>query len=254
MQMTGWRSYWKMALLAGIAGAVLVGAGSFAIPDRYVCMAAMVLVNSPSVKEGSVKTNGELALTLQQLELEVLSRDNLVALIQDPRLDLYRTERTHLPVEEVAEEMGRKRIKVVPLGMPGGGDVQAFRIWFEYPDKCKARAVVSQLVQTFRLKNVIRQGIGVPDAPRLSLLEAPITPETPIFPNRRAIAFMGALAGMTMGFVFAVWRRTRYYAVVTLAIPKETRAFVDSQIAGGQYPSVSEYVRVLIRADEQRHK
>jgi putative addiction module CopG family antidote len=57
---------------------------------------------------------------------------------------------------------------------------------------------------------------------------------------------------MMMGLIsLKLWRRSRNYAVVTMSIPRETKAFVDRQVGSGQYASASEYVRELIRADEQ---
>ena len=240
MRMTTWMSYWKMAVLAGIAGAVVAGV-AFAIHDQYVCTAALMLNRS---------TRAQFAETLQRAGLEVLGRDNLVELISDPRLDLYRQERARYPIQQVAEDVFRKHVHVVPYASsvePGG---QAFRIFFEYPDRIKARAVVAELVDEFR-----QQMARNPGGPTLSILETPITPEAPVYPNRLAILILGAIAGMLLGLIsLKIWRRTRTYAVVTLGIPKETKHFVDSQVAAGQYRSVSDYVRELIRADEQRHK
>ena len=44
------------------------------------------------------------------------------------------------------------------------------------------------------------------------------------------------------------------YAVqsMNISLPDPLKQFVDGQIAEGRYSSVSEYVRELIRADEQR--
>ncbi len=39
---------------------------------------------------------------------------------------------------------------------------------------------------------------------------------------------------------------------MNISLPEPLKAFVDAQIATGRYSSVSEYVRELIRADEQR--
>jgi hypothetical protein len=65
----------------------------------------------------------------------------------------------------------------------------------------------------------------------------------------------GLVAGMMTGLLsLKIWRRSRAYAVVTLTIPKETKHFLDSRVAAGQFRDMSEYVRELIRADEQRHK
>jgi hypothetical protein len=89
----------------------------------------------------------------------------------------------------------------------------------------------------------------------MSILESPILPEKPFSPNRAFIALLGAIASMMMGLIsLNVWRRTRTYAVVTMSIPKDTKQFVDRQITAGPYRSVSEYVRELIRADEQRRQ
>jgi hypothetical protein len=244
MRMTTFVSYGKMAVLAGIAGAVVAGGVAFAIHDQYVCTASLMLEKSPET------TQGQLAEKLRRAALEVLGRDNLVELITTPRLDLYRQERARYPIQQVAEDVFRKHVHVVPYASsvePGG---QAFRIFFEYPDRIKARAVVAELVDEFR-----QQMARNPGGPTLSILETPITPEAPVYPNRLAILILGAIAGMLLGLIsLKIWRRTRTYAVVTLGIPKETKHFVDSQVAAGQYRSVSNYVRELIRADEQRHK
>lgn len=39
---------------------------------------------------------------------------------------------------------------------------------------------------------------------------------------------------------------------MNIALPKAMKAFVQEQVAGGGYSSVSEYVRDLIRADQRR--
>ena len=37
-----------------------------------------------------------------------------------------------------------------------------------------------------------------------------------------------------------------------ISIPENLKRFVDDQVAGGRYGSVSEYVRQLIQADQER--
>jgi hypothetical protein len=84
----------------------------------------------------------------------------------------------------------------------------------------------------------------------LRVLEQPLTPVTPLYPARGSIAIAGGLAGLLMGLLSVLfWRRTRSYPVL---LPAETRAFVSSQAGRGGYSSVSDYIRELIRADEQR--
>jgi hypothetical protein len=99
------------------------------------------------------------------------------------------------------------------------------------------------------------QGVQNSGGMTLRLLEPPRLPERPSSPARATIASLGALVGSALGLLaLMIWRRTRAFAVVTMSIPKDTKHFVDSQIAAGQFHSVSDYVRDLIRADEQRRK
>lgn len=39
---------------------------------------------------------------------------------------------------------------------------------------------------------------------------------------------------------------------MNISLPEPLKQFVDEQMAGGRYSSVSEYIRELIRADERR--
>jgi hypothetical protein len=244
MQMTSWMTYWKMAALAGIAGAILAGGVAFAIPDRYVCTAALAIENRSGA--ASVSLPG----AVQKAVMGILSRGNLFALLHDPQLDLYKEERRRLPEEQVAD-IFRKSVRVVGYDMGAGPNVQAFRIVFSYPDPHKAQEVVARLTQQ-AIRNELTGG---PEGSTLQLLAPPVLPQLPTSPARPAIAALGALAGSLLGLIaLAIWRRTRTYAVVTMSIPKDTKKFVDSQIAAGQFRSVGDYVRALIRADEQRRK
>jgi hypothetical protein len=243
MQMTSWMTYWKMAALSGLAGAILAGGIAFAIHDQYVCTAAMLLTG-PSEYQS--------AQSLQEAALKILGRDNLIRLIQNPQLDLYRKERTRLPVADIAENGFRKHVHIVPYEMYGHNDGQAFHIVFEYPDRFKAKAVITELVAEFNGWNLTHPQ---PVPSTLSLLENPILPEKPTSPVRLAYVITGLIAGMMTGLLsLTIWRRTRAYAVVTMSIPRDTKQFVDSQIAAGQFRDLGDYVRDLIRADQQRHK
>jgi len=41
---------------------------------------------------------------------------------------------------------------------------------------------------------------------------------------------------------------------MNVSLPEELRAFVDERVADGRYGSTSEYVRDLIRRDQDRHR
>jgi hypothetical protein len=154
------RRYRSWVIGPTFAGLVLSVVVAFWWPDMYECTAAM------QIKPGAVAANllssavtGQMQQRLQQLQLEILGRDNLIALIQNPKLDLYKKERARLPVEDIAEEMLRKGY--VRIAMFSGGDdshgAQAFRIYFQYPDRYKARQVVMELVAAFQSKNITMQ-------------------------------------------------------------------------------------------------
>lgn len=141
MQMTSWMTYWKMALLAGIAGALLAGGIAFAIPDQYVCTSTL------AIEKTSATAPPRLAGEFQKIATGLLNRQNLIALIQDPELDLYKKERRGLPVERVAEDVFRNHVRVLAYNMSAGPDIQTFRIVFSYPDPHKAQEVVARLTQ-----------------------------------------------------------------------------------------------------------
>ena len=247
VQMTTCMSYWKIAALAGIAGAILAGGISFAIPNQYASAGAMLIQRNPDDKTSN-DAGRELATALQWARLKVLGRDNLIAMIQT--FDLYQKERTRLPMEEVAEKMFRKHVRMDLYSRPNDSSQQPFRIWFAYPDRFKVRPVVVQIMDEMRQQMTLNPG-----GPVLKILEVPLAPSTPVSPNRLMIVTVGLIAGMMIGLISVkVWRRTSSYAVLTMSIPKDAKRFVDSQVAAGPYSSVSEYVRELIRADEQRHK
>jgi hypothetical protein len=240
MQMTGWMSYSKMAILAGMAGAILAGGIAFSVPNQYVCTAALALRAKPGTLEGSAFD------ALAEANLAILGRDNLIALIKDPGLGLYPKERQTQTLEDIAEDVLRKHLHVVPFSS-GPAGLLPFRIMFAYTDPHKAMLVVNRLTEEFQ-QELARN----PGGPALSVLEGAVTPVRPTSPVRMAYVILGSLAGIAIGLVsFAIYRRTRF-AAFTISIPRETRQFVDGRIAAGHYRNMNEYVRELIRADEQR--
>jgi hypothetical protein len=248
MRMTACNSYWKVGAIAGLVGAILAGVGAFTIPDRWAVTAIMQVDRAPDDKGPPPADRREQVLrALGTAELEILGHTNLMALIQEPSLDLYQEERKRMPIEDVALQMVRRDLRVQFLNADRR-DGQAFQISYSYPDRYKCRAVVQRLVADFQ-----QQAARNPGGTVLSVVETPVLPETPYYPNRLRFAVSGLVAGTIMGLMsLKLWRRTRDYAVVTMSIPKETRQFVDTQVGPGGYASVSDYIRDLIHADEQR--
>ena len=132
---------------------------AFFWPDMYLCTAAMqIRPSSVSNTLMPAAMTGQMPQRLQELELEILGRDNLILLIQNPKSNLYQKERQRYSVEDVAEDTFRKHVHIQPYDSAGGANgAQAFRIAFEYPDKYVARALVAELVSEFESKNVVFQ-------------------------------------------------------------------------------------------------
>jgi uncharacterized protein involved in exopolysaccharide biosynthesis len=147
------RRYRSWVIGPAFAGLVISMVVAFWWPDTYACTAAMQI--KPGAATGLLPSvNGKMAQRLQELQLQILARDNLIALIQNPKLDLYKRERQRYPVEDIAEEMGSKHIKIIPISTENENHgAQAFRIWFEYPDKVKALKVVQELISEFHEQN-----------------------------------------------------------------------------------------------------
>jgi succinoglycan biosynthesis transport protein ExoP len=152
------RRYRSWVIGPTFAGLVIAVVVAFFWPNMYICSAAM------QIKPGAVSNslmptmNGQMAQRLQQLELEILGRDNLIVLIQNAKLDLYKKERARYSVEDVAEDTFRKHVHIQQYETGGSANgATAFRIWFEYPDRYKARALVVELISEFQNKEAVLQ-------------------------------------------------------------------------------------------------
>src|SRR5580698_6603194 len=93
-------------LLAGIVISIVV---AFVLPNVYISTAEMQITPA-QISESIVKTtiNQQLNERIIQMENEILSRTSLSAIIQDPRLDLYKSDRARKPIEDVIEDMKTK--------------------------------------------------------------------------------------------------------------------------------------------------
>src|SRR6185312_14508938 len=94
-----------------------------------------------------------VAQQVEEIQTELLSRASLAAIINDPRLLLYRWELRDKPLEDVIERM-RGNIRMTKL-QPTNGDLApiALSISFSYPDAPTARATVRALVGKFLAAN-----------------------------------------------------------------------------------------------------
>ena len=117
-------------------------------------------ITPAQISESIVKTTVNQLLTdrIMQMENEILSRTSLSNIIQDPRLDLYKSDRASKPLEDVIEAM-RKDIHIHIDSLPGDGfrKASAFSISYEYPDRVKAHDTVQALITKFQDENLTTQ-------------------------------------------------------------------------------------------------
>ena len=191
MQMTTW-NYLKILAAATLAGALVAGVLAFRTPDRYVSTAVVRITPADRNRQRALDRLGEL-------QQEVLSRTSLAQIIQQPALNLYPEDRKRMPLEDIVANMRKAlRIQVAPAQ---NGDVPAFVISFEYPDKFKAQAVVRELMASFFRQDNLRRGNQGPFAAEiLEVLDPASLPQRQFFPNRPMMVAAGLLGGAALAF------------------------------------------------------
>jgi uncharacterized protein involved in exopolysaccharide biosynthesis len=192
----------RFATATGVAGAVVAGAISFAIPSRYVSTAVLRL----RAPEGREAPDRFASQQIQQRMMEVLSRVSLAELIQRPELNLYHSERARQPMEAIVTAMRDRDLRIESLDVgPPAGTTTAFSIAFEYSDPMKAHAVVQTLVDKF-----VEGGIAPTN---LEVLDPPSIPQAPAFPERLWIVGIGLLIGVALGSLADLLRRRQPFPV-----------------------------------------
>jgi hypothetical protein len=215
MQMTSWKSYGKMAAAAAGACAILALAGSYLMPNQYVSRAVLrISPQSPAAGSTPAEVHSGQRQRLAQMAVQVLGRQELVNLILEPPLDLYKEERKRMTVDDVAEKMRTHDIRIRLYDAPrtGQSGAQAFVISFDYPDRYKARMVVRELIGKFMMLNyALAQKAGSGTNVGLELLEPADLPETPAWPNHIAFLWAGLGSGLLLGLLATLlWRRTKW--------------------------------------------
>jgi len=126
-------------MFAGLVGAVVV---AFMWPDTYEIQRgdahyAAADLRAPGADCSQHADGGAAAADAAS----ILSRGSFGELIQRPALDLYRKERTKLPMEDIINDMKYKgiRIQMVDVSTPGQGRVTRRSPLLRYPDRFKAR-------------------------------------------------------------------------------------------------------------------
>jgi succinoglycan biosynthesis transport protein ExoP len=143
-----------------LAGIVISTVVAFALPNVYLSQAE-IEITPATISESIVKstTVNQLTERIIQMQQEILSRTSLSTIIQDPHLDLYKTDRARLPIEDVIEKMRVDDIKIKIDSLAGEGNrrASAFSISFFYPDRVKARDTVQALITRLTEINLTTQ-------------------------------------------------------------------------------------------------
>jgi uncharacterized protein involved in exopolysaccharide biosynthesis len=152
------RRYRSWVIGPTFAGLVMAVVVAFCWPDTYESRAIMRIIPQ-AVPANLVEGVGmaSMAQRLDQMQVQILGRTSLMAIITEPSLDLYKKERAHLTLDEVAETMRLKDIKIhlydVPGASPSARGAQAFVITFRYTDRFKAQQVVRNITGKFQEYN-----------------------------------------------------------------------------------------------------
>jgi hypothetical protein len=206
----------KLALLLSLTGLLVGREISFRITPSYISQATLQLAPAPGSAPADLRPD------VAVLEQQVLSRTSLSAIIKDPHLDLYRSERTRQPLTEVIETMRTRDLHItLARTTPAGATplVAPFMISFTTSDPVKAHDVVQILITKFVDANLDRQPAPpvppetvdqvapLPERINLDVLDPPSLPVTPTRPDRAAFAFVGFGSGFLAATTIAILRR-----------------------------------------------
>jgi len=236
----------KLALILSVAGLATGLAISFMVTPGFVSTAAMAFI-PPSVSPSPTEAHRNVNDLFLELQTEILSRTSLSSIIQDPRLDLYKEDRARIPLEDVIERMRQDTKISPDTPANTGGDYLPFHVTFAYPDRIKAQQTVMALMTKFQDANLtsqrmqaeakrastsnqvyrleariaaLEERLGMPSAAHepdfssnrigginLDVLDPPILPTAPVYPDRIRFLATGFGAGIAVAMVIAIFRR-----------------------------------------------
>lgn len=209
--MNAW-SFSKLAVVCGLAGAILAAAIAARMPDKYISEAVLRL----SGDEQSTQ------FFRDRVVQRALSRNSLSELIQ--KTDLYAADRRRVPLEDVIERM-RHDIAITATNS-ATADTKNFAlvVQYAYRDPVRAQRTTNELVSKMMEANLVegmRANQAKSNAERrssgttLQLLGPSSLPQRPAGPNRFLITALGVGAGLALAVLAAVVMRPRRQAAQT---------------------------------------
>src|SRR5437764_4023830 len=136
-------------MFAGLVAAVVV---AFLWPDTYLSV-GIIRVVPPQVPESYVPSNlnTDLQGRINQISQGILNKPTLTEIINT--YDLYKKERSRLPIDDVVENMRQHDIRIGTIqtfGQLGAKQaVPAFQVGFQYSNRMLAQKVASELITNF---------------------------------------------------------------------------------------------------------
>ncbi len=155
----------------------------------------------------TVRLRGGNTDQVMSLTSDILRRTSLSGVINDPKLLLYSDQVKTTPLEDVIRTMTQH----IGISVVGARNSPVFSISFEYPDRYKARATVSALIERLREADAqsFPNAAGQPATPAmvLDVLDTANLPMSPATPNRYMITFLGGLIGLAIASIVTFVRR-----------------------------------------------
>jgi len=128
--------------------------GVYLYPDSFVSQAVVKIVPQ-QVPQNMVQSaiNQQMSDRINSMAQTILSRSVLTTIINT--FDLYKRERSRMPIEDVVEQM-KSAIQIQPVASPTGtaDRIPAFAVSYSYDNRLTAQRVVQDLVSRFIDENI----------------------------------------------------------------------------------------------------
>lgn len=198
------RNAGKILVIAGMAGALVGLAAWLAIPNRYGSTAVLTIALSPDRST----TDKAIAHYVNGLAAQSISRPALTQIIR--KFSLYEPKQAKIPLGDIVDNMERD-ITIRPIGRPSDRGAAVFSIQFVYSDPVTAQHVTRDLADRFVDSNLdfsLHGGKSLAERATLDLLNAPSQSNRPLSPRLSRIMTTGTAAGLALGMLLALIRRS----------------------------------------------
>lgn len=208
---------WKVTAVTALCGAVIGGGIALLMSANFVA--------STTLEIGPGAASWE-----NRAQVLVLSRASLTEIIQRPSLDLYRAERTRVPIEDVIAAM-RDAVRVRRID-----GTSSVLVSFEYSDPKRAEATVAVLGA--RMADEITRAASA-DGAQVSVrrLSGPTRPERTR--DRAGDLGIGIAAGAVLASALLLLRRrpAEWYVMLGFAVTGGMAAELAAYLGDIRYPA-----------------